>query len=62
MVNGSFAMDIMMNCQELAEEGIMTCKRVRKTRDFGLFDDCFDEIRTEENEEKPEEVTLYVGV
>ena len=58
MVNGSFAMDVMMICQELAEEGIMTCKRVHKTSDFGLFDDCFDEMRTEEKEEMPEEVAL----
>lgn len=58
MVNGSFAMDIMMICQELTEEGIMTCKRIHKTRDLGLFDDCFDERSTEENEERSEEVVL----
>ena len=58
MVNGSFVMDVMMICQELAEEGIMTCKRIRKTNNLGLFDDWLDEVRAEENTEKPEEVVL----
>lgn len=48
MVNGSFAMEIMMLCERLEKEGMLICKRVPKSREMNLFDACFGEEEEEE--------------